>query len=322
MKKRGYATAIYGKWHVGYDPKYNPENQGFDDFKGFVSGNIDLFSHIDQAGKADWWVHSKIEEEKGYAPHIITKHALKFMRENKDKPFCLYLPQPAPHYPYQGPNDKGYRTIGNSEPGRGIVQDKARAYRDMVEDLDTQVGHIIKETEKLGISENTLIVFCSDNGGTGEYLSSNKPFRGIKSGLYEGGHRVPGIFYWPGKIQGNQVSDNLVTTIDFMPTFVKMADETYDGENLDGIDLRPMLFNGAVIKNRKMFWEFRKVLAMRDGDWKILIQKNGEVELYDLSNDISERKNLVKEKPQKAEQMSKELRAWYKEVTAGVKKRS
>ena len=135
LRGAGYSTAIFGKWHLGYYPKYNPIQHGFDSFRGYVSGNVDFISHVDQAGVYDWWHQDKHVVEEGYTTHLITTHAIEFIEANKRKPFCLYLPHEAPHYPYQGPNDPALRSVGGAFDNQGERKDIKNAYREMVQEM-------------------------------------------------------------------------------------------------------------------------------------------------------------------------------------------
>ena len=321
LQGAGYKTAMFGKWHLGYESKFNPIHQGFDKFHGFVSGNIDLFNHIDQAGHKDWWVQDELKDEPGYMTKVVTDQSIKFINENKEKPFFLYIPHAAPHYPYQGPNDKGYRKLGNPGPNNGIVADKDRAYREMVEFMDAEIGRIVNELENLNIRQNTMIIFTSDNGGTGKFGSSNAPYSGKKGQFYEGGHRVPCIINWQGKIKAGQVSDEPAMCMDFMPTFLSLAGSYSDPLKLDGIDLSPLLFEGKVLKNRPLYRKKGNQFAMRKGPWKILSTKN-KVLLFNLKNDPAEKSDLRSSHPEKVQEMLKEYKVWEKDVTAGVEMRS
>jgi arylsulfatase A len=315
LKRAGYATAIFGKWHVGYDPKFNPVAQGFDEYQGFVSGNIDLFSHTDQEFWFDWWVAQKLEYIPGYAPHKITDLGIQFIRKNKATPFFLYLPHPAPHYPYQGPGDKANRKVLKGPVPQGLENvetvprltgaNAARAYREMVEDLDSQVGRIVGELEKQGIRDNTLVVFCSDNGGTGkkELGSDNGPLRGHKGQIYEGGHRVPGIFNWPGKIRP-QVSHHTVLSFDLMATFAELAGID-PKTKLDGTSLKAHLMDGQCLPQRPLLWMTGNKTAYREGDWKILLQGKS-TELYNLADDLGEANDLSGMETERKERMTKE----------------
>ncbi|MEX0882406.1 MAG: sulfatase-like hydrolase/transferase, partial [Cyclobacteriaceae bacterium] len=167
LKESGYATALFGKWHLGYQPEFGPNVQGFDQFKGFVSGNVDYISHIDQEGYEDWWNNKNLQKEAGYLTDLITDNAIEYLEaKENDKPFFLYLAHGTPHSPYQGPNDKADRTVGGDFPIQGSREDKENAYKEMIESLDRNVGKVLEYLDKNMLTENTLVIFCSDNGGT------------------------------------------------------------------------------------------------------------------------------------------------------------
>ena len=183
LKKGGYATGLFGKWHLGYDFKFHPMNQGFDEFDGFISGAVDYHTHVADSGlrKLDWWSAKEIKDESGYTTDLLTKHAVDFISRHKSGPFFMYVAHAAAHTPLQGrdPNKK---------------QSPAEAYKEMIEVLDESVGAIVKALEDQGLRDNTLVVFCSDNGPViPPGFQSASPFRGKKGSLLEGGHRVPAI---------------------------------------------------------------------------------------------------------------------------------
>ena len=311
LRDAGYQTAIFGKWHLGYDKKYNPVHHGFGEFRGYVSGNVDFFSHIDQAGNFDWWKDDEHFEEPGYTTHLITKHALRFIDENKERPFFLYLPHEAPHYPYQGPHDRAERTIGGKFNTQGARKDVREAYREMVQEMDTGVGEIVARLKKLGLSEKTLVVFCSDNGAN--KYGSNRPLRGSKGSNWEGGHRVPCIAYWPSHIKAGTQTDQMAISFDWMPTFMALAGvKSASGRTLDGIDLSNIL-SGAESTRRQLFWNGR---AMRDGNWKLVVGGKGSkgVELFNLAKDLGELEDVSKQHPDRVKQMQAALAAWREDV--------
>ena len=331
LKRAGYATAMFGKWHVGYDPKFNPTKQGFDQFQGFVSGNIDLRSHIDQEFWFDWWVGQELRYIPGYAPHKMTELGLAFIRENRERPFFLYLPHPAPHYPYQGPEDKANRQVRkgvNPEGLKGLEvvpklkgDEAKRAYKEMVEDLDAQVGRIVAELEEQGLREQTLVIFCSDNGGTGNKAlgSDNGPLRGKKGQIYEDGHRVAGVFNWPGTI-APAVSDSTAMTFDFMPTFAALA-QVKPKAKLDGVSLDGVLLKGETLAERPLTWMTGSKIAYREGDWKIVIQGK-KVELFNLGADLGEATDLAPKHPERVAKMVERARALRDEIRGGKKMKS
>lgn len=319
LKTVGYATGMFGKWHLGYYPKYNPTKQGFDTFHGYVSGNIDFFSHVDQAGNFDWWQQATKKDEKGYVTHLITKHAVQFIEENKGKPFCLYLPHEAPHYPYQGPNDKPLRTIGKPRTPNELKmspQQRKRAYREMVKEMDKSIGQVMDTLKKHKLEKDTFILFFSDNGATS--LGSNGKLRGTKGTIWEGGHRVPAIACWPGRIKASTTNDSLTISLDVMPTLLALANvQPPKNHSFDGRDLSPILFDGETIKNRKLFWQHGKGIAMRDGQWKLTINGKGMKKpgLFNLANDIAEKNNLAESQPERVKRMRAEIKKWQKDVS-------
>ncbi|MDX1564147.1 MAG: sulfatase-like hydrolase/transferase [Phycisphaeraceae bacterium] len=320
LKKNGYATAIYGKWHVGYAPKFNPIHQGFDRFIGFVSGNVDYHSHIDQVGEIDWWKQDKLVPEEGYTTDLITAHGVRFIQQNKDKPFCLYLAHEAPHYPYQGRHDKADRSPGKPKPIKGSRKDKTGAYREMVEVMDEGIGRIVDAVRAAGIEKRTLIFFCSDNGPSP--VGSSGGLRGRKGQVWEGGHRVPAIAFWPGTIAAGTVTDQTVLTMDLMPTMVAMAGAKLpENLELDGVNLLPLLQKGNALPERAVGWEFKGNMAYRKGPWKLVRMKR-KVFLFHLGKDRNEKQDLSSSEPERLQTMNAELDAWYRSITEGVQSRS
>ncbi|MCH7229024.1 sulfatase [Haloferula sp. A504] len=313
LKAKGYRVGLMGKWHVGYDRKYNPTHQGFDVFRGFVSGNIDYQSHFDRMGEFDWWHDLEKVREEGYSTHLITKHALGFIEAHKHEPFCLYVAHEAVHAPWQGPDDPAVR-------GPGATKGRGRSPKDalpaMMSAMDEGVGRIVAKLEELDLDERTLVFFFSDNGPAG---GSAGPLRGRKGSNWEGGHRVPGIAWWPGTIKAGVVTDQLAISLDLMPTMLELAGASADpARPLDGVSLVPLLRRGEPLGNRRLFWNHK---AMRDGRWKLILHGKGggdPVGLYDLSKDIGERDNLAEEFPERVEKMKKALKAWSGDVTSKV----
>jgi arylsulfatase A-like enzyme len=223
LKTAGYSTACFGKWHLGYSPPFGPVAQGFDTYRGHVAGGSDYFSHVDRSGRADWWKDTQLQAEEGYTTELLTDHAIEFIQRNRGKPFCAYVPYQAVHFPFQGPNDEADRVVGGNywskaKYGRRYedVEDRKAAYKEMIEALDAGVGKIVEAVKQLGLAKRTLIFFTSDNGAY-RWVGSNLPCRGQKGDLWEGGHRVPAIAYWPGKIKAGSITDETVLTMDLFP---------------------------------------------------------------------------------------------------------
>lgn len=319
LKSAGYTTAAFGKWHVGHIIRFGPVLQGFDTFRGYFSGCLDYQSHVDRQGNLDWWHNGRLEQEEGYATDLIANHGVRFIEQNKDRPFCLYMPHLAVHFPYQGPNDKADRYVGTSwhHLKRGSRQDRRAAYKEMVESLDDGVGRIVRTVKQLGIENKTLILFISDNGAYSD-VGSNAPLARQKGSLWEGGHRVPCIAYWPGKIRPGTVNNQTVMTMDIFPTMVTMAAAKLPaGLKLDGVDLLPTLTQTGSLPQRPLFWRHRQEKVIRKGPWKLLI-KGEDRYLYNLADDIGEKNDLAQARPEMVKAMEAEFLAWEADVTAGV----
>jgi arylsulfatase A-like enzyme len=316
----GYETAIFGKWHLGYYKKYNPVRHGFGQFRGYISGNVDFFSHIDQAGRLDWWRDDEIDDEPGYTTHLITRHSVAFIQQAKDQPFCLYVPYEPPHYPYQGPNDQPVRSVGQSRGAaetRQSKEDVQRAYKEMVEEMDKGIGAIIAALKQRGIARQTLVMFFSDNGGTRQ--GSNGPLRGHKGQVWEGGHRVPCIAWWPGKIRAGGESHDLAITLDVMPTILDAAGVDPPADRpFDGRSLLPLLTDNESLGRRTLFWAHGNSLAMRDGNWKVVANAPGQKQpgLFHLADDLAEQNDLAEQQPARLTGMVAAIEAWKQDVTA------
>ena len=320
LKTRGYATGLFGKWHLGYNVEFNPARQGFDEFRGYVSGNVDYHSHIDGAGFDDWWKNLEKVPEEGYCTDLITKHGVDFIERHKDEPFCLYLPHESVHSPYQGRNDPPERLPGGKKGRKAKGDEIARAYKEMVEVMDEGIGRIVETVRRLGLERKTFIFFCSDNGATKN--GSNGALAGYKGSLWEGGHRVPAVAYWPGRIKPGTVTSQTTLGMDMFPTMVSIAGAKLPaGFKLDGVDLLGMLTEDKKLPERTLFWRYRKERAVRKGTWKLLIQGDN-VKLYSLDEDLGEKKNLAGAKPEMVKILQDKLSAWEQEVSAGVELRS
>ena len=304
-KESGYKTGIFGKWHLGYDPVYNPINQGFDEFIGFVSGNVDYHSHIDQEGYKDWWFDNELNEEVGYSTDLISKHSIDFIKKNKDEKFLLYIAHESPHYPFQGRNSQKVREVGKDFI-RGLPDNKDEIYKEMVEVMDEGVGEVIDLLYELNIDKKTIIFFFSDNGGTRN--GNNGLFKGFKGSLYEGGHRVASMVWSPSIIKKGYRNETFLT-MDILPTISDFIGGSIN-HPLDGVSMRNnLLFNEKIIE-RLLFWEYNSNYAVRKNNWKLLIKKDNSKELYDLSNDISEEKNIYKLYPELVKELSNEIDNW------------
>ncbi|MFI4849730.1 MAG: sulfatase-like hydrolase/transferase [Gimesia chilikensis] len=313
----GYRTAMFGKWHLGYQRQYNPTFRGFQQFVGYVSGNVDYFAHLDQTGVFDWWHGAELNrEEQGYSTHLITEHAVKFIREQHQQPFFVYIAHEAVHYPYQGPNDPAMRKEGGGEIKSAKRQDIANAYREMNTEMDKGIGKVVAVLKELNLTDNTLIFFLSDNGANNK--GSNGALRGFKGSVWEGGHRVPAIACWPGKISPGTVCEQTTISIDVMPTILELTRARVpQGHQLDGVSLAGLLTAQKQLPSRKIYWDYRGNSAVRQGPWKLVLNQNRKspVELFNLSEDLSESKNLAEQQPERVNSLRTAFEVWKKDVT-------
>jgi arylsulfatase A-like enzyme len=338
LKDSGYRTAIVGKWHLGYEEQYNPIHQGFDRFSGYVSGNVDYFSHIDGAGVFDWWKQNSHNREPGYTTRLITRHAVEFIKENHNRPFCLYIAHESPHDPYQGPGDDPVRKEGSNRLlwNHREPRHAERAYAEMLQELDRGIGQVVEQVQVLGIANKTLLFFFSDNGATGP--GSNGRLYGKKGTLWEGGHRVPAIAWWSGKIEPGRITDELATTLDLMPTIVQLSGATLPADHqLDGISLTGLLLEEQKLEERQVFWKYREAFAMREGPWKLVLEGGtpqkqwseyhnwsphndgrAELALFNFIDDVREAHNLADEYPDKVDAMRSAIMSWVKDVEVGA----
>ena len=336
LREAGYSTGMSGKWHLGYQEQYNPTYQGFERFAGYVSGNVDFQSHFDGSGVFDWWHQNELSDEAGYTTHLITKHAVQFIREHADGPFCLYVAHEAPHYPYQGPDDDPVRdgkTQGDLwnhfEPSHAQT-----AYAEMMVEFDRGVGGILSTLKELNLDQNTVVMVFSDNGGIGP--CSNGELFGMKATLWEGGIRVPCIARWPGRIPAGAKTDQLAITLDVMPTLLELASIDATDMHLDGMSLAPTLLESAEPTPRQLFWAYNQQRAMRDGDWKLVLNGNRPPKnlalhpntnwqsdsderytaaLFDLSSDPGER--TPQSDQVRMDSMTTAIAAWETDVATG-----
>ncbi|XOV94659.1 MAG: sulfatase-like hydrolase/transferase [Bacteroidota bacterium] len=311
FKSAGYETGIMGKWHLGYDKKYNPVHQGFDEFKGYVSGNVDYQSHYDGSLVFDWYHNLDTVPETGYSTDLIGSHSVKFLSKNRKKPFFLYIPHEAPHIPFQGRHDPAIRNPFREDPPNQLSEEeKRRAYKEMVEVMDENIGLLLLNLESMKLLENTIIFFLSDNGGYQNY-ANHGPLNGRKGTLYEGGHRVPAIAYWRGKIKPGE-SNELLMSFDLLPTLSSIANIDTDIP-FDGIDFSSVLFGDKLDSKRDLFWRYRGQSAIRSGDMKLLMTKEDTL-LFNLSTDLGEKKDLRSTNPDMALSLLKKYQVWDDEM--------
>ena len=345
LKSAGYATGFVGKCHLGNKPYY-PEHQGFDiNIGGDYSGAPPTYFYPYKKRNRALEEMPPGGEEGEYLTDRLTDESLKFLEANKDRPFLLYLSHYAVHTPIESkeeltdkyrakavkmPATKGPRFI----PVYGryktrCVQDNP-AYAGMVQSVDESVGRVMKKLEELGVADNTVVIFMSDNGGLStvprEAPTSNLPLRAGKGWLYEGGIREPMIIKWPGVVKPRSVCSEAVTSTDFYPTMLEMAGLPLRPEqHVDGVSLMPLLKGSGKLNRKAIYWHYphyhgsgnRPSGAVRAGDYKLIEwYEDNSVELYNLRNDMGEKHDLAKKMPQKAVELQSMLRKWRKQMKA------
>jgi arylsulfatase A-like enzyme len=305
LRQAGYHTGIIGKWHLGYDTKFHPMTQGFDEFHGFLGGNVDYHTHVAGYGlkQLDWWQGKKIENESGYTTDLLTKHASDFITLNKEKPFFLYLAHAAAHDPWLG------RDVSKKNS-------PLATYKEMIEILDESVGAIIATLEENQLEKKTLVIFCSDNGASPPRgISANGSLKGKKGDLSEGGHRVPFIASWPGVIAAGKTNRETVMSMDFFPTFAKLAGAAIPQDRAsDGRDVMPLLKDDSQKIERELHWLYGNSWAVRKGPWKLLGSGDKALILVNLEQDVEEKMNHLDDQSALVDEFMKLHRTWIESV--------
>jgi arylsulfatase A-like enzyme len=310
LRDAGYATALAGKWHLGFLPHFGPLKSGYQEFFGPMSGGVDYFTHRDSSGTHDLFDGEAEAHRVGYLTDLISARAVDFIgrQRGNSAPFLLSVHYTAPHWPWETRDDEALaRTLDRlSHTDGGSVQ----TYLAMVRHMDEGIGRILEALAAAGVAENTLVVFTSDNGG--ERFSDTWPLVGKKMDLLEGGIRVPYIVRWPGRVPVNRMTDQLAMTMDWTATFLDAAGVApHRDYPLDGLSLLPVLADPAATIDRELFWrmKFRNQRAMRSGSWKYL-SLDGDEFLFDLSKDQRERANRGRAEPHRLKEMRERYAAW------------
>ena len=336
LKELGYYTGISGKWHLGLRDECRPNSNGFDEFSGFLAGCVDYYSHIFYWGMADgntnpthdlWENEDEIYDNGEYMTERITRKSIEFIREHKEEPFFLYVAYNAPHYPMHAPEEYMKRF-------EHLPKDR-QLMAAMISAVDDGIGDITAELERQNLLENTLIYFQSDNGPSREsrnwldgtedlyYGGSTGIFSGHKFSLFEGGIRIPAIISWKGHLESRVIDAPHIAT-DIFPTVLELCGGNPSDYEIDGISLKPMLFNEGEALHDYIFWEMEGQTAVRKGKYKLVLngqleegeEPRAEVFLADLENDPSEKINLADELPE----LCKELREAAEKWRAGIEK--
>lgn len=322
LKEKGYATGIFGKWHLGHHLPFLPTRQGFDHYLGIPYSNDMahlIYRHTDEflVGPLPLFRNEEVIEtdpDQRYLTNRFTEEAIHFITAHRDEPFFVYLPHAMPHVPIAS----SYAFKGQSEYG---------LYGDVIEEIDWSVGRILDHLKKLGLDNNTMVVFTSDNGaqqweGEGGWVwaperigkeapgkityqhGSNGPLRGAKNSTWEGGMRVPFIVRWPEKIPAGRVSGELITAMDLLPTIARLTGSSLPGDRkIDGRDIWPILAGDEQAKSpHEAFYYYRddRLQAVRSGKWKLHVFRPGTGTtqmLFDLEADIGETTDVSRQHP-------------------------
>ena len=306
----GYDTAIFGKWHLGYDPKFAPEKHGFQESLVVLGGGTDYVTHTEPDGGNVLRQNGQPAKAPGYLTDVFAARAVEWISRPRTKPYFLYVPFNAPHDPYQGPDD-GPAPV---PWGKGTRD----TYRKMVERLDQRVGDILAAIDRSPGARNTIVAFFSDNGGNG--TGRNDPLRGLKTTLWEGGIRVPCLIRWPAGIPAGRESAQAMQSIDLAATVLAVAGvKAAPGYPLDGVSMVDELGGKKAPYPRTLYWRYKRAdnrrKAVLDGDDKLVID-NGRQELFNLAKDPYEKTNLLTAQPQKAAELEAKIIAWEKSVAA------
>lgn len=320
LKRSGYATSITGKWHMGSPPDHTPRKYGFDSSYGYFDGQIDPYTHHYKNGDRSWHRNDQLVDEEGHATDLITNEAVRIIESNHAEPFFLYVTYSVPHTPLNEPEKW-------TAAYEGRIKDPSRKlYAASVTHMDYGIGRILESLGRKGLRENTLVVFSSDNGGQqnwsskteyeGHYankpqmvLGNNKPLRGWKGEVYEGGIRVPAMASWPGVLAPSSLS-HPIHIVDWMPTLCSLVGYSTEKDlKWDGKDVWPLICTRAdKTEPRVMYWKTPNAFAVRQGDWKLVVgKKKTNAELYDLAVDPYEKNDLASEHPERVKELKQLL---------------
>ena len=327
LRDARYRTAIFGKWHLGEQPGSLPLDQGFEEFFGHRNGCIDNYSHFFYwAGpnRHDLWRgNEEVWEDGAYFPDLMVREAKRFLRANSTRAFFLYLPFNIPHYPLQGQAE--FREMYRDMP------EPRRSYAALVSTFDAKVGEVLAEVDRLGLRDNTLVVFLSDNGHSTEERNNfgggnAGPYRGAKFSLLEGGIRVPCIARLPGRIPAGEVREQMAMSFDWFPTIAELCGVALPEQRVDGESLVPVFESAkAPSPHEVLHWQLGGQWAVREGDWKLVAnardtrpgsQLNGDdaTFLSNMAEDVTETSNLAKAHPDTARRLTELHEEWVEDV--------
>lgn len=315
LRQAGYRTSLIGKWHVGIGGGVGPRDYGYDSFFGFLGGMTDYFSYAHQSSESVIQDNGRNVVSGKYLTQLLGERAALEIAENRNSasPFFLSLHFSAPHSPWQGPTDSELAKPNSEWALMDLDGGNVATYRSTVGALDSAVGQVLAAIESMGEADNTIVIFTSDNGGA--RFSDNWPLIGVKSELMEGGIRVPIIVRWPGMIQSGLISDQVMTSMDFLPTLAAAAGGAVQLTSIDGVNLLPVLLGQVPPIERSLFWRFkaREQKAVRIGGWKYL-EIDGQEYLFNISHDERERADLKGRYPEELEVMRRVHDEWSKDM--------
>lgn len=313
LRDAGYATALVGKWHLGYPPAFGPLRSGYDHFYGIMAGGVDYFSHCSGKGDHDLYIGESSHHENGYLTDLLSRRAVDYIEKHashpsSDKPFFLSLHYTAPHWPWETRDDADVssRLTNLFHLDGGNIH----TYHRMIQHMDEGVGWVVDALRRTDQFENTLIVFTSDNGG--ERFSDNWPLVGGKMDLTEGGIRVPWVAHWPQRIPAGTCSSQQCMTMDWSATLLDIGGGTpHPDYPLDGVSLKNVLSDPNETFERPLYWRMnhRQQRALRIGDWKYLKVDDNEY-LFNLAQDERERANLALSESARFQSMRHQYLEW------------
>lgn len=311
LRKVGYRTALIGKWHLGELPDFGPLKSGYEEFFGFRGGALDYFSHKGARDQDDLWRQDQKINLPGYLTSVLGQQAVDFIDRSAklEQPFFLSLHFNAPHWPWEGPNDTAEAQRIAKTGLRHVDGGSRKTYVEMIEAMDSEVGRVLDALKRLGIRDDTIVIFTSDNGG--ERFADTWPFSGQKTELLEGGLRIPSLISWPNGLPRGKKSEQVSITMDWVATLLSAAGTGPDPDYpLDAIDLLPILRGGA-LQPRTLYWRYKanNQRAVRDGNLKYF-RILGNSFLFDVIEDPLERANLKSRRPEDFERLETMWKQW------------
>lgn len=316
LRDAGYATAITGKWHLGYEPHFAPHLHGFQHTFYCIGGGMDYFHYIDTVGAYNLFADGKPIERDGYFTDLATDEAIDFIKDHRHESFFLYLPYTCPHSPFQGPEEEFDEPLPLDSPRWNQSKAPPQVYIAMVERMDACIGRVLEALHESGVEERTLVIFAGDNGGTAS--SRNDPLRGTKGSTFEGGIRVPAMARWPTVIPQGVTSDQVCITFDLTAGMANAAGVALPTDKpFEGMDIIQHVADGKPDVERTLFWRKPRGTTVwagvRRGDLKYVSKRDGEQResyLFDLGRDVSETNDLSGQHPEALKQLADSFVDW------------